>query len=165
MGMYISIYIRKCIYVDAWVCVCVYIYIWVCMRVLVLTYMRKVYVYICVNISMQVYAYIYACIYMDEYVCVCMWTHVNICEGPSHFLRFGRRGCCFYKSENTESDWYTASLYGLVDLQLPHSSDRGYHIPLSQSLLLLCTFHKWYSHAPQPCALTVDHQPTTRTRI
>jgi len=137
MGMYISIYIRKCIYVDAWVCVCVYIYIWVCMRVLVLTYMRKVYVYICVNISMQVYAYIYACIYMDEYVCVCMWTHVNICEGPSHFLRFGRRGCCFYKSENTESDWYTASLYGLVDLQLPHSSDRGYHIPLSESVTAL----------------------------
>ena len=87
--------------------------------------MRKVYVYICVNIYMRVYAYIYACIYMGEYVRVCMWTHVNICEGPYHPLRFGRRGCCFYKSENNESDWYTASPYGLVDLQLPHSSDRG----------------------------------------
>ena len=75
-----------------------------------------------------------------------------------------RRGCCFYKSEQTESDWYTASPYGLVDLQLPPSSDRGYHIP-SQCLLLWCTLHKWYSHAPQPCAPTVDHQPAIRTRI
>ena len=44
--------------------------------------------------------------------------------------------CCFYiflyyKIENTESDWYTASPYGLDDLQLPHSSDREYHILLS----------------------------------
>jgi len=36
---------------------------------------------------------------------------------------------------------------------------------LSQLLLLWCTLHEWYSHAPQPCAPTVDHQPTTRTRI
>jgi len=93
-----------------------------------------------------------------------MWTHVHVCEGPYHPLRFGRRGCCFYKSENTESDLYTASPYGLVDLQLPHSSDRGYHIP-SQCLLLCCTLHKWYSHAPQPCAPTVVHQPTIRTQI
>ena len=98
------------------------------MRVLVYIYMRKVHVYMCVNIYMRVYAYIYACIYMGEYVRVCMWTHVNLCEGPYHPLQFGRRGCYFYKSENTESDWYTASPYGLVDLQLPHSSDRGYHI-------------------------------------
>ena len=41
----------------------------------------------------------------------------------------------------------------------------GYIIFLSQSLLLLCTLHKWYSHAPQPCAPTVDHQPTTKSRI
>jgi len=41
-----------------------------------------------------------------------VWTHVNVCEGPYHHLRFGRRGCCFYKSENTESDWYTASPTG-----------------------------------------------------
>jgi len=136
--IYIYIYANAyiCIYVDAWVCKCVYIYICVCMRVLVYMYMCKVYVFICVNICMQVYAYIYACIYMGEYVRVCMWTHVNICEGPHHPLRFGRRGCCFYKIENTESDWYT-SPYGLVDLQLPHSSDRGYHIPLSVSVTVV----------------------------
>ena len=103
------------------------------MRVLVYMYMCKVYVFICVNICMQVYAYIYACTCMGKYVRVCMGTHVNVCEGPYHPLRFGRRGCCFYKIENTESDWYT-SPYGLVDLQLPHSSDRGYHIPLSVSV-------------------------------
>ena len=51
--------------------------------------------------------------------------------------RFGCRGCCFYKSESTESDWYTASPYGLVDLQLPHSSDRGYHNPLSVSVTVV----------------------------
>jgi len=70
----------------------------------------------------------------------------------------------FYKSEDTESDWYTASPYGLVDLQLPHSSDRGYHIPLSASVTLVYLY-KWYSHAPQPCAPNVDHQPTTRSNL
>ena len=83
---------------------------------------------------MRVYAYIYICIYIGEYVCVCVWTHVNICEGPYQPLRFGRRGCCFYKSMSTKSDWYTASPYGLVDPQLPHSSDREYYIPLSESV-------------------------------
>ena len=29
------------------------------------------------------------------------------------------------------------SPYGLVDLQLPHSSDRGYHIPLSLSVTVV----------------------------
>ena len=52
------------------------------MRVLVYIYMRKVYVYMCVNIYMRVYAYIYACTCMGEYVHVCMWTLVNVCEGP-----------------------------------------------------------------------------------
>jgi len=134
------------------------------MRVLAYIYMRKVYVYMCVNIHMRVYAYIFACTCMGEYVRVCVWTHVNVCEGPYRPLRFGRRGCCFYKSENTESDCYTASAYGLVDLQLPHSSVKGYHIPLSV-LVTVVYLYKWYSHAPQPCAPTVDHQPTTRTRI
>jgi len=32
-------------------------------------------------------------------------------------------------------------------------------------MLLWCTLHKWYSHPPQPCAPTVDHQPTIRTQI
>jgi len=39
------------------------------------------------------------------------------------------QGILFFKSESTG----TAELhYGLVDLQLPHSSDREYHIPLSE---------------------------------
>jgi len=67
------------------------------MRVLVFIYMRKVYVYMCVNIYMRVYAYIYACMCMGEYVHVCMWTLVNVCEGPYHPLRFGRRGCYFIR--------------------------------------------------------------------
>jgi len=111
------------------------------MRVLVYVYMRKVYVYMCVNIYMRVYEYIYACIYMGEYVRVCMWTHVNICEGPYHRHPTG---------------WLTSNF--LIALT-------GDIIFLSQFLLLWCTLHKWHSHAPQPCARTVDHQPTTRTRI
>ena len=53
-----------------------------------------------------------------KYVHVCMRTLVDVIEGPYHPLRFGRRGCFFDKSENTESDLYTASPYGLVDPQL-----------------------------------------------
>jgi len=120
---------------------------------------------VCICVCMYIYVYTYdICIYVCKYVHVCMWTLVDVIEGPYHPLRFGRRGCCFYKSENTESEWYTASTYGLVDLQLPHSSDRGYHIPLSVSVRR-CILHKWYSHAPQPCAHTVDHQLTTKTRF
>jgi len=81
-----------------------------------------------------------------------MRTHVDVGEGLYHPLRFGRKGCCFYKSENTESDWYTASPYGLVDLQLPHSSDRGYHIPLSVSVTVEC-----------PPQVVLSCTPTLRT--
>jgi len=63
-------------------------------------------VYVYVNIFVRVYAYIYICIYIGEYICMCICTHINVCEGPYHLLRFGRRGCCFYKSQSTESDWY-----------------------------------------------------------
>jgi len=111
------------------------VYVCVCMHVLVYIYMgKRICVCMCEYIYAGVCVYIYVCIYMGEYVCVCMWTHINLCEGPYHPLQFGRRGCCFYKSERTESDWYTVSSYGLVDLQLPHSSDREYHIPLSESV-------------------------------
>jgi len=135
-----------CIYIYMYVCICLYIYIcvsvyvYVCVNIYMQVYayvyicIYNVYVYVCLNIYMQVYAYVYICIYMVEYVCVCVWTHVNICEGPYQPLRFGRRGCCFYKSMSTKSDWYTASPYRLVDPQLPHSSDREYYIPLSESV-------------------------------
>ena len=118
-------YVHVCIYAYAYVCACLYIY------------MRKVYVCMCVNMYMGVYAYIYACTCMGQCVRVCMWTHVDVCEGPYHPLRFGRSGCCFYKSENTESDQYTASPYGLVDVRIPHNSDRGYHIPLAVSVTVV----------------------------
>jgi len=118
---------------------------------------------VCVCICIYVYAYD-ICIYVGKYVHVCMRTLVDVIEGPYDPLRFCRRGCCFYKSENTESDLYTASPYGLIDLQLPHRFDRRYRIPLL-CLLLWCILHKWYSHALQPCAPTVDHQPTTKSRI
>jgi len=36
---------------------------------------------------------------------------------------------------------------------------------ISLCLLLWCILHKWYSHAHQPCAPAVDHQPTTKSRI
>jgi len=134
-----------CIYIYAYVCVCLYIYICV-----------KVYVYICVNVYMRVYAYIIACICMGEYVCICIWTHLNVCEWPYHPLRFGRRGCCYYESENTESDWYTASPTGWLISNFPIALT-GDIIFLSQSLLLLFTLHKWYSHEPQPCAPTVHY--------
>jgi len=162
--VYIYIYICKCVYMYicrcVGVCMCVYIYMLRYACAYIYIYMRKVYVYICVNIYMRVYAYIYACIYMGGYLCVCMWTHVNMCEGPYHPPRFGRRGCCFYQSDNTESDWYKASPYGLVQAWLISNFPialTGDIIFLYQSLLLLCTLHKWYSHAPQPCAPTVDH--------
>jgi len=106
-------------------CVCVYIHICVCMRVLVYIYMRKS---ICVYMCEYIYAgvCVQICMYICGWVCILVYVcgHIYVCEGPYHPLRFGRRGRCFYKSENTESDWYTASPYRLVDLQLPHSSDR-----------------------------------------
>jgi len=93
---------------------------------------------VCVCVCMCIYVYAYdICIYVGKYVHVCMRTLVDVNEGPYHPLRFGRRGCCSYKSENTKSDLYTASPYGLVDLQLPHSFDRRYHIPLSVSITVV----------------------------
>jgi len=146
-------------------------------------------VFMCKYIYMRVYAHIYACICMGEYVCVCMWTHINVCEGPYHPLRFGRRGCCFdddcfyYHSwrNNVVIAFGTLSSF-LIRVRTPNLTCTLHHptcwlisnfpialtgdiIFLSQSLLLLLNLHKWYSHAPQPCAPTVDHQPTTRTRI
>jgi len=132
MFMYIYIYI--CVYVYVYVCVCIYVCI--CVYVYVRICM---YVCVCMYIYMCECMYVCVCIYIYIYVCACIyvWTHVDVCEGPYHPLRFGRKGCCFYKSENTECDWYTASPYGLVDLQLPHSSDRGHHIPLSVSVTVV----------------------------
>ena len=60
---------------------------------------------VCVCVCMYIYVYAYdICICVGKYVHVCMQTLVDVNEGPYHPLRFGRRGCCFYKSENTESE-------------------------------------------------------------
>ena len=96
------------------------------------------------------------CIYIDictyKFVHVCMRTPVDVIEGPYHPPRFGRRGCCFYKSENAESDVYTASPYGLVDLQLPHRFDMRYHFHLSVSVTVV--------YLPQ---VVLSRTPTLRT--
>jgi len=144
----VCVYICTCIYVYACMCVCVYTYIYmymcgcvyvciyICMYVCMYLYIYmcvNVYVYVCVNIYMRVYAYIYTCIYMGEYVCVCMWTHINICEGPYHPCGLAAGGAVFIRVRIPMLPGTTASHYGLVDVQLPHSSDREYHIPLSES--------------------------------
>ena len=139
---------RTLLYVDAWVCVCVYIYICVCMCVLVHIFMRKVYVYMCVNIYMRVYSYIFACTCIGEYVRVCVWAHVNVCEGPYHPLRFGRRGCCFYKSENTESDWRHPTGWLISNFLMALTGDI---IFLSQCRLLWCTSTVVLSCTPTLC--------------
>jgi len=93
---------------------------------------------VCVCVCMCIYVYAYdICIYVGKYVHVCVRTLVDVIKGLYHPLRFGRRGCCFYKSENTESDLYTASPYEQVDLQLPPRFDRRYHIPLSVSVTVV----------------------------
>jgi len=100
-----------------------------------------IHVYMCTCMHMCMYVHICnaydICIYGGRYVHVCMQTLVDVIEGPYHPLRFGRRGCCFYKTENTESDLYTASPYGLFDLQLLHSVHRKYYISLSVSVTVV----------------------------
>ena len=113
--MYICVYVYICIYI----CMCVYVFVYVYIYL---------YIYAYIYMSIYIYMYIYICLCTSEYVHVCMRTLVDVNEGPYHPLRFGRRGCCFNKSENTKSDLYTASPYGLVNLQFPHSFDRRYLI-------------------------------------
>ena len=152
MYMYVYMYMHIYVYVCTYMYVCIHIYMYVCIYIHI-----YVYVYVCMYIYMCIYVYIYVsiyiciCIYVCVYMCmcificictykfvhVCMRTLVDVTEGPYHPLRFGCRGCCFDKSENTESGLYTASPYGLVDLQLPHSFDRRYHIHLSVSFTMV----------------------------
>jgi len=159
--IYIFVCVCICIYIHVYMCICVYIvihiyvYMYICIYVHIWIYIHKcinmhICARVCICICMYMYVYTYGiCIYVCKYVHVCMWTLLDVIEGPYHPLRCGLRGCCFWEhrirfgvltpseSENTESDWYTASPYGLVDLQLPHSSDRGYYIPLSVSVTVV----------------------------
>ena len=110
----------------------------------------------------------YVCIYIYIYIYLCasiyVWTHVNVCEGPYHPLRFGRRGCCFLRVRtlNLTSTLRHPTGWLISNFLIALTGDI---IFLSQCLLLWCTLHKWFSHAPQPCAPTVDRQPTIRTQI
>jgi len=112
------------------------------------------YMYICICMYVCVCTYIYIYMYMCGCVHVCIYVNMYVCIGGAIFIRV--------RVPNLTGT--AESHYGMVDLQPPHSSDREYQF-LSQNLLLLFTLHKWYPHALQPCAPTVDHQPTTRTRI
>ena len=89
----------------------------------------------------------YICMYVCGYVCIYIYTHINICEGPYHLLRFGCRGCCFYKSESTESDCDNCVTPRAG--QSSHSFDREYHIPLSESVTAV-----YPSQVVPPCTST-----------
>ena len=125
-----------CIYIYVYMYIYIYIYICMCVYICVYVYIYM-YIYVYIYISMYIYMCICICLCSNKYVHVCMQTLVDVNDGPYHPLRFGRRGCCFGKSENAKSDLYSASPYGPFDLQLPHRFDRRYHIPLSVSVTVV----------------------------
>ena len=141
VNIYVLVHVYMCICIYIYICVCMYVCVYVCMyvcRCMCICMRMYICARVCICVCMYIYVYAYdICIYVGKYVHVCMRTLVDVIEGPYDPLRFCRRGCYFYKSENTESDLYTASPYGLVDLQLPHSFDRRYHIPLSVSVTVV----------------------------
>jgi len=188
---YICVYLFMYIYVCEYVCVyrCIYVYLCMCMYVYVYIYIYMyvymyMYVYVCMYLYACMYMYVYVCryvyvciyicvnvcmcvyIYMYIYMCACIyaWTHVDVCEGPYHPLRFGHKGCCFLRvrTPNLTGTLRHPTGWLIFNFLIALTGDIEF---LSQCLLLWCTLHKWYSHAPQPCAPTVDHQPTIRTQI
>ena len=81
-----------------------------------------------------------------------MWTHVDVCEGPITPCGLTAGGAVFIRVRVPNLTRTTASQYGLVDLQLPYSSDKEYHIPLSESFA-----------AVYPLQLVPSCTPTSRT--
>ena len=131
-----------------------------------------IHVYVCTCMCMCMYVLnVYAydiCVYVGKYVHVCMRTLVDVIEGPYYPLRraFGlAAGVAVFIRVSSPNlthtlchpmDWLIFNfLIALI----------GEIIFLSLCLLLWCILHTWYSHAPQPCAPSVDHQPTTKSRI
>jgi len=140
--MYIYVYVYMSMYMCMYICVCIYIFVYVYMYMCMYA-CACIYIYaksICVYVSEYIYAGVCVYIRMYMYGWVCTWMYVDTCKcmwGALSPPAVWPQGVLFLKSENTESDWHTASPYGLVDLQLPHTSDRGYHMPLAVSVTVV----------------------------
>ena len=66
---------------------------------------------------------------------VCVYAHIYIyARGPITSCGLAAGGAVFISVRVPNLTGTAPSHYGLVDLQLPHSSDREYHIPLSESV-------------------------------
>ena len=73
-------------------------------------------------------------------------------RGPINSFVLAAGGAVFIRVRVPNLTGTTASPYGLVDLQLPYSSDRGYHILFSESVTAVC-----------PLQLVPSCTPTLRT--
>jgi len=72
---------------------------------------------------------------MYIYMWVCMYMYIyTYARGPITSCGLAAGGAVFIRGRVPNLTGTTASHYGLVDLQLPYSSDREYHIPLSESV-------------------------------
>jgi len=79
---------------------------------------------------MPIYIYVYIWVSMYVYVC----GHIQIyVRGPITSCGLAAGGVIFIVRVLNLTGT-TAAHYRLVDLQLPHSSDWEYHIPLSESV-------------------------------
>ena len=87
-------------------------------------------------------------------------------RGPITSCGLAAGGAVFIRVRVPNLTGTTVSQYGLVDLQLPYSSDRQYHIPLSESVTAVYPLPLVPSCTPTSrTSVTVDHQPTTRAQI
>ena len=106
-----------------------------------------IYAGVCVYICMYIYGWVFMCMYVDT--CKYVWGALS----PPAVWPQG----VLFLSEWQHRIWLVQSVTlragsSLVDLQLPHSSDRGYHIPLSESVT-----------AVYPPQVVLSCTPTLRT--
>jgi len=97
---------------------------------------------------MRMPIYIYVCVH----VCVCVYVYIHIkiyARGPITSCGLAAGSTVFIKVRVPNLTGTNASHYGLVDL---HSSDRKYHIPLSESVT-----------AVYPSQVVTSCTPTSRT--
>jgi len=96
-----------------------YMYVYVC---------EYTYAGVCIYIYMYMYGWVCTCMYVDT--CKCMWGALS----PPAVWPQG----VLFLSEWEHRIWL---VHGVTlragDLQLPHSFDRGYHIPLSVSITVV----------------------------
>jgi len=142
MYIYLYMYIYVHIYIYLYICTCIYIciYIHIC-------------IYICIYVYMYVSMYMYVCGHLFMYVRGPI-TPCGLAAGGAVFIT--GRTPNLTGTRRRPTDWLISNF--LIALT-------GDIIFYSQCLLLWCILHKWYSHATQPCAPTVDHQITTKSRI